>query len=171
MRQLREALKCYKINGMDHIIEYQTLAQHLECGFYFPFYFRCRKTKDIDSTWHTKGKEQVTLLAGESCADLTGRWCPQISACCMGWGWCAAGGQTSKGQGGQWENCLGCHKLWEVYAQDFGSATEGGLDISGKPYIVAYHSKGGTTHAVYVCGVRGATVLLDFKEKFLWGGF
>lgn len=166
MRQLREALKCYKINGMDHIILYQTLAWHLEHGFYFFFLcFICRKSKD------TKGKEQVMLLVGGSCAALTGRWCPQISACWMGWGWCVAGGQTPKGQGGRWGNCLGCHMLWEVHAQDFWSATEGGLDVSGKSYMVVHHSKGGTPNAVYVCGAIGATVLLDFKEKLLWGCF
>lgn len=129
--------------------------------------FRCRKNRDTESTWPTKGKEQVMLLAGG--LFCRSRWemmpadlCPLLKSL-LGWGWSAAGGQTPKGQGGEWGNCLGSHKIWEVFAQDFWSATSRGL---GRSYLVAHHSREGTPQAVYIRGAIGATVLLDFPAAF-----
>lgn len=106
-RQLREALKCCKINGMEHITVYQALAWHLE-NF---LCFRCRKAKETESSWH-KGKgwqvEPVQLWLEDDAF--------------LGWVWCAAGGQAPKGQGGQRGYY---HKIWEVYGQDFWSGTGG----------------------------------------------
>lgn len=53
-----------------------------------------------------------------------------------------------------------------MYAHDFWSASGGELDVSGRVYMVARHSKEGTLQAVYVCGATGAMVLIDFPAAF-----
>lgn len=132
---------------MEHVTVYQALAWHLE---HF-LCLRCRKAKDTESSWHSKGKGWQLRLRHDAL---------------LGWVWCAAGGQAPEGQGGQGGNH---HKIWEVYGQGFwwrGLGVPEGPTwwpiTAGKAHPMVWGDTGLQPHHIY---------LRLPKVKALWDGF
>lgn len=165
---------------MDHVIVYQTLTWHLEHGFFFPFLcFRCRKTRDTESTWRTKGKEQVMLLAGG--LFCRSRWemmpadlCPLLKPL-LGWGWSAAGGQTPRAKEDSEEIVLVVTRSGRFLPKIFDQQqAEGLMSLEGPTWwlIIAGKAHHRLCMSVVLQGLQSCWIsLLLSKEKPLWDAF